>query len=270
MVKYCLLIMWERNCSEKMDITIKTYLIVCPLVFLAGFVDSIGGGGGLISLPAYMFAGLPAHNAVATNKFTSSIGTSVATFRLCRTTHPKYYFAIPAIVLAFIGSHIGSRLSLLVPDDAFKVFLCLALPVIAFYVLRKKDLEERDGVEISLKKQIIILSVSSFIVGMYDGFYGPGTGTFLILIYTGFARMTLMEAATTTKIANLTSNISALIVFLMNGLVFMQLGIVASIFSIAGNYIGAGLVLKNGNRIVRIIILSVISLLFLKLILDFF
>lgn len=252
-----------------MNITFKTYLIVCPLVFLAGLVDSIAGGGGLISLPAYLFAGLPAHNAVATNKFSSSVGTAVSTARLCYNNHPKYYHALPAVVLAFIGSHIGSRLSLLLPDSAFKIILCIILPAVAFYVLKEKNLDKASEVEIPLSKQIIILSVSSFIIGAYDGFYGPGTGTFLILVYTTFAHMTLMESATTTKLANLTSNISALVVFLMEGLVYIKLGLVASLFSILGHYLGAGMVLKNGSKIVRAIILTVISLLFVKIILEF-
>lgn len=252
-----------------MDITFKTYLIVCPLVFLAGLVDSIAGGGGLISLPAYLFAGLPAHNAVATNKFSSSVGTAVSTARLCYNNHPKHYHALPAVILAFIGSHIGSRLSLLLPDSAFKIILCIILPAVAFYVLKEKNLDKASEVEIPLSKQIITLSVSSFIIGAYDGFYGPGTGTFLILVYTTFAHMTLMESATTTKLANLTSNISALVVFLMEGLVYIKLGLVASLFSILGHYLGAGMVLKNGSKIVRAIILTVISLLFVKIILEF-
>lgn len=252
-----------------MDITLKTYLIVCPLVFLAGFVDAIGGGGGLISLPAYMFAGLPAHNAVGTNKFSSALGTMVSTTRLCAKNRPRWYHAVPAVVLALIGSQIGSRLSILVPDNIFKMVLCIILPVVAFYVLKEKNLDKGSKEEISLKKQVIILSIASFILGMYDGFYGPGTGTFLILIYTGFAKMTLMESATSTKLANLASNISALVVFWLNGLVYIKLGLVAAIFSIAGNYIGAGVMLKNGKKVVRIIILSVLTLLFIKVIMDF-
>lgn len=251
-----------------MDITLKTYLIVCPLVFLAGLVDSIGGGGGLISLPAYMFAGLPVHNAVATNKFSSSLGTAVATTRLCYNNRPKYYHAIPAIVLAFIGSHLGSKLSLLVPDNAFKIILMVILPVVAFYVIKEKNLDKASETEIPLSKQIVILSIASFIIGGYDGFYGPGTGTFLILVYTSFAHMTLMESATTTKLANLTSNISALVVFLMGGLVHIKLGLIAGLFSILGNYLGAGMVLKNGSKIVRAIILTVISVLFVKILTE--
>ncbi len=253
-----------------MEITLKTYLLVCPLVFLAGFVDSIGGGGGLISLPAYLFAGIPAHNAVATNKFSAVFGTATATARLCKENRPKPALGLPAVIMALIGAPIGARLALLVSDEVFKIILMVALPVIAFYVLKKKNLEKGAEIEIPLKKQIIIVSLSSLIIGMYDGFYGPGTGTFLILIYTGFAHMTLLDAATTTKLANLTSNVSSLVVFLQNDLVYIKLGTVAALFSIAGNFLGAGLVVKNGNKIVRIIILTVISILLLKIILETF
>lgn len=247
---------------------ISSCLIVCPLVFLAGFVDSIGGGGGLISLPAFLFAGLPPHTALGTNKFSSSFGTIVSTARLCYNHRPKLYLALPAIVLAFVGSNIGSRLSLRVPENIFKIILCVLLPIIAFYVLKKKNLDAASNVDLPIYEQVIILSVSSFIVGMYDGFYGPGTGTFLILIYTSFAHMSLMEAATITKLANLTSNISALVIFLMSGVVNIKLGIAASIFEILGHYFGSGLVLKDGSKIVRTIILIVISLLFIKIIYE--
>ena len=139
------------------------------------------------------------------------------------------------------------------------------LPVVAFYVLRKKNMDEKGG-EIARKKQILICALCSLAVGCYDGFYGPGTGTFLLLLYTGLGKMSVAKASGTMKVTNLSSNVAALVVFLLSGKIVIMLGIAASVFSIAGHYTGAGMVMKNGSRIIRPIILIVLALLFIKII----
>lgn len=251
-----------------MEVKLTTFLIVCPMVFLASFVDSIGGGGGLISLPAYLFAGVPVHSAVATNKLSSATGTVISTIRLCKNRYMDFPLALPGIVAALIGSAIGANLVLLVDDKILKGMLVVLLPIIAFYVLRKKDINPKETKSISRRTEYMIATTASFIIGMYDGFYGPGTGTFLILAYTGLVKMDVLTAAGNTKLVNLTSNLSALAVFLVNGVVLLPLGLVASVFSIAGHYIGAGMVMKSGSKIVRPIILLVVALLFVKVILE--
>lgn len=250
-----------------MNITIHTFLIVCPLVFLASFVDAIAGGGGLISLPAYLLAGLPPHYAIATNKFSSSIGTFIATLRYCKNKLVDWGIGIPSIILSLIGSTLGANLSLLVDEKILKVVLVVILPIVAFYVLFSKNFTKKEAKEpLSRKKVYLIACIASFIIGAYDGFYGPGTGTFLILIYTGLARMDIGIASGNTKLVNLASNVAALVTFWFSGKIVFVLGIAAAIFSITGSYIGSGLVLKNGTKIVRPIIIIVISLLFIKVI----
>lgn len=249
--------------------SITTFLIVCPFVFLAGMVDAIGGGGGLISLPAYLIAGVPAHNAVATNKLSSAAGTIVSTIRYYKNGYADLKLGIPGIIAALIGAQIGAKGALIVEDRIFSILLMVLLPLIAIYMLFKKDLEPKEG-EISRKKQYIIVVIASFLIGAYDGFYGPGTGTFLILIYTGMAKMDVLTAGGNTKLVNLTSNIASLVVFLLGGVVYIPLGLTAALFSIAGHYIGAGLAMKNGSKFVRSVILCVIGLLFLKIGYDVF
>lgn len=250
--------------------TIMTYLIVCPMVFLAGLVDAIGGGGGLISLPAYLIAGVPAHNAVATNKLSSASGTIVSTIRYYKNGFADIRLAIPGIIAALIGSQIGARIALLVDADLFSKMLLVVLPCIALYMLFKKDLQPQPDEIIGRKKQYIIVTIASLMLGAYDGFYGPGTGTFLILLYTGLAKMDVLTAGGNTKLVNLTSNISSLMVFLLGGVVYIPLGLAAGVFSILGHYIGAGLAMKNGSKFVRIVILIVIGLLFAKILGDIF
>lgn len=252
----------------EIELTLSMFLIVCPLAFLAGVVDSIGGGGGLISLPAYMIAGLPAHAAVFTNKLSATCGIIVATARYCKNKCIDYQLAIIGVAAAAFGGFAGGNFALMVNETIFKILLLILLPLIAMYVLLKKDLEPKHEGHISRNWQYVIVAISSFFLGMYAGFYGPGSGTFLILVYSGFAKMSLLKAEGNAKIVNMTADICSLMVFLFNGAVLIPLGLTAAIFSIAGNYIGAGLAIKNGNKIIRIVILSVLALLFLKVIFD--
>lgn len=247
------------------------YLIVCPLVFLAGFVDAIAGGGGLISLPAYMIAGVPVHLALGTNKISSAMGTSISTARYLKNGYLKggmmIRLAVFASAASLAGSFIGASLSLLVNESTLEKLLIVILPVVAFYVLRNKSLGDEDRRK-PVSDQIMALTavLAAFFIGSYDGFYGPGTGTFLLLVLTGAAHMSLQKASGLTKVINLSSNIAALITFVVNQNVIYPLGLAAGLFCIAGNYIGSGLVVHNGRKIVRPVILVVLAILFLKII----
>ncbi|MDO4732254.1 MAG: TSUP family transporter [Bacillota bacterium] len=250
------------------ELTWQSFLVVCPLVFLAGLVDSIAGGGGLISLPAYLICGVPAHQALATNKLSSCIGTTVSTARYVRKGYVNWRLGLPSMVLAVFGSMIGAELVLLVDERIVEYLLLACLPVIAFFMLRKKEMElpEEERLRVSGKKQMLIVLSASFLIGCYDGFYGPGTGTFLLLIYTQLAKMDVRISSGNVKLVNLSSNFGSLIVFLLNGESIIPLGLVAGAFCLLGHYIGAGLVIKNGGKVVKPIILVVLLLLFLKVI----
>ena len=152
---------------------------MCPLVFLAGFVDAVAGGGGLISLPAYMIVGLNPIDAIGTNKFSASCGTFVATMRYSRCGYIRWRELVPAIILALIGSWIGARLALLVDNDIFKIVMLIILPITAIFVLNKKTLSKYRS-PYTVSKTMTIIALLAFMMGVYDGFYGPGTGTFLM------------------------------------------------------------------------------------------
>ena len=249
-----------------MELTLTTYLIVCPLLFLAGFIDAIGGGGGLISLPAYLLAGLPVHQASATNKLSSTCGTTLATLRFIKNGLVNLKFAIPSILTAILGSSIGAKLSLLAPDGVMEKLLFLILPLAAFIVLNKKLFKDHPDSTLQLNLKTYLVSIlAAFIIGMYDGFYGPGTGTFLIIAFTVFGQMNVSTSNAQAKVINLTTNITSLTIFLLNGQVLFSLGIVAAICNMIGGYLGAGLVMQKGRRIVKPAILLVLLLLFLKI-----
>lgn len=249
-----------------MEITLQTYLIVCPLLFLAGLVDAIGGGGGLISLPTYLIAGLPPHHALATNKLSSSCGTTLATARFVKNGLVNIKLAIPTIIAAFIGSSIGANFSLLLDEDVILKIMLVVLPVSAFLVLDKRLFKDIPESQTGLSKKVVtIITVSSLVIGFYDGFYGPGTGTFLIIAFSVFANLSIRTANAQAKVINLTSNLTSLAVFILNGQVLFSIGLAAAAFNMLGAYIGSGLVMKNGSKIVKPSILFVLFLLALKM-----
>ncbi|MDD6155056.1 MAG: TSUP family transporter [Eubacteriales bacterium] len=245
--------------------TIYTYLLVCPFLFLAGLVDSIAGGGGLISLPIYLIAGLPPHLAVGTNKMSSTFGTALTTVRFIKEKLVSAKLAVPSVIAAIIGSSLGAQVSMRVDEKIMKYVLLVVLPVAAFVVLNK-NLFSDEGKEEAVvnRKTIIVAAVAALVVGFYDGFYGPGTGTFLIIAFTVFAHMKVGVANAQAKVINVTTNMTALITFLISGKVLIGLGVAAALCNIAGNYVGSGLAIKKGAAIVRPVIIGVLILLALR------
>lgn len=242
------------------------YLIVCPLVFLGGYVDAVAGGGGLISLPAYLIAGLPAHTAIGTNKISSAMGTTLTTYKFWRQGFIEWKLALLCAVCALAGSTGGANLALLVSDRVFKIILLFVLPLTAFYVFRSKTLDTAGHDPLTPAKTAAIAAACALIIGVYDGFYGPGTGTFLLLLLTGLAHMKLNDAAGITKVINLSTNVAALVTYLLNEKVMLVLGLTAGIFGIAGNWLGARSFTRNGSRIVKPLIGVVLAVFFVRIV----
>ena len=252
-----------------MTLTPSTYLFVCPMLFLAGFIDSIAGGGGLVSLPVYLIAGLPPHNAVATNKMSSTFGTCLSTVRFFRNGLINVKLVLPSVLAAVCGSSVGAHISMAIDADVLRRVMIFILPVAAFFVLNKKLFHDGgdDASDFSVRTGVIA-TAAAFLIGMYDGFYGPGTGTFLIIVFTVFARLNIKTANAHAKVINATTNMTALVIFLLNGKVLFPLGIFTALCNMAGNYVGSGLVMKKGAAIVRPMLIVVLILLFVKLIMP--
>ena len=240
------------------------FLIVCPLLFLAGFLDAIGGGGGLISLPAYLLAGLPVHSAIATNKLSGSCGTTLATVKFIRRGLVNWRLAVPTVLAAMLGSFLGAKSSMAVQEQVMEKLLLLVLPCAAAIVLKSRGFRETGELRLDRKTWVTAL-VSAAVVGFYDGFYGPGTGTFLIIAFTAFARVPLSRANAHAKVINLTTNLTSLGVFLTGGQVVFSLGLAGAACNMLGNFLGAELALKQGAKVTRPVILVVLALLGLKI-----
>lgn len=240
-------------------------LLICLGVFLASFMDAIAGGGGIISAPTHLiaFGDLPAPYALGTNKVSACIGTIFSTARFIKNGYVDWQLFGPSIVFSLAGSVAGTWLQHRTPDAVLKYMLLLVLPVVAFVTLRTHDWPDEPG-SLDPKKRAAIIWAAAFIIGGYDGYYGPGTGTFLMIVFIRLAKLDTRHAAGGVKVINLASNLGSLVTQLASGYVFLGVGLTASVASIAGHYIGSGLAIKNGSKIVRPAVVVVLVLLTVK------
>jgi len=246
-----------------------TYLIVLPAVFLAGLIDSIAGGGGLLSLPAYMAAGLPPHFVLGNNKFSSSFGTFFATLRYHQHGLIDVRVALLSAFFALIGSFLGSSAVLLLRPDFLRILLIIMIPLVAAITLANPSIgKENHSHRQSRQRKYMLAAIAALFLGFYDGFFGPGMGMFLILFFTLALKYDFVTANANTKVVNLASNVAAVITFMLNGKIIYAIGIPAACAGIAGNLLGAKLVIKRGSSIIRPIFILALVLLLLKIIFD--
>ena len=235
--------------------------------FVAGLVDAIAGGGGLITLPALLAAGLSPHAALATNKFSSTMGTFVASARYYHAGTMSVRVGLISAAGALVGSAIGARIALLVPASTINsVMLVLVPSVLVFFLLkdrvfvliaRLKGGSPGQGTRNDTARALSI----GFFIGVYDGFFGPGTGTFLAIAFSAFLSMDLLQASANARLTNLASNVGSLVVFLWNGQVRFPLALYAAASGIAGNWLGSSLAIKKGERVIKPLMTGVLILL---------
>ena len=186
--------------------------------------------------------------------------------RFAKSGLVQWKLALPCGLIAALGAFAGARIALGVDEAVIRSLMVVVLPVVAFYVLRSKpDPGEEEKAELPFEKLLIPSLAASFVIGAYDGFYGPGTGTFLILVFAGPLKMHMKHSAGISKVVNLAADIGALLTFTASGKVNVALGVAAALFCMAGSYFGSGLVVNNGQKIVRPVILTVLVLLFAKI-----
>ncbi len=224
-----------------MPIHFLTYIIVGTAVFIAGFVDAIAGGGGLISLPVYMMVGLPAHNAIATNKMSSTCGTALSTVRFIKNGLIHMKLALPSVFLAIIGSTIGAHLALMTNNDILEKIMIPILPITAFFVFNKNLFHDHHHSFKITRRTMLVSLLAAFI-------------------------MAIKHANGQVKAINLTTNISALTVYLFNGQVIIGLGLFAALCNMAGNYLGSGMMMSKGSKVVKPVIGVVLVMLLLKMV----
>ena len=250
-----------------MALSIESYLIILPLVFLAGFIDSIAGGGGLISLPAYYLIGLPPDTAAGTNKMSAFFGTAVATGRYAASRSIPWKEGLWALLGSVPFSFLGAELMKRMDARVIKLSVLIALPIVAAFVLLNKDaLKPRDLV--GEKHRLPACFAIGALIGLYDGLVGPGTGTFLQLLFVSVIGMEALMGSGAARLVNLGSNVAALLNLALSGHVLYALAMPAAVFGMAGNYLGSTLAITKGSRVIRGILILVLALLMAKLLMD--
>lgn len=245
---------------------LEILIIVCPLVFLAGFVDAVAGGGGIISIPAYLIAGLPPHFASGTNKLAMCFGTSLSSFKYIKSGKVNTIIACSAAIGSLLGAYIGSSVALYLSSDMLEKLLLFALPIAGLFLVFKRGFCDGDGkYKQQSKKKLMLLSfIIGIFIGAYDGLIGPGTGTFLIMAFTAVLGTDLLISSGCAKVANLASNFASVIVYLLGGKIIFPIALTAAIFTMSGNYLGAHIAIKGGTKYIKLVMIFVLILLFIK------
>jgi len=247
----------------------ENIIILSFFVFLAGFIDSMAGGGGLITLPAYLNYGVKEEFLLGTNKLSSTLGTLMAVVKFFKELSFKKKYLLFIFILSAIGSISGAIFISYFVINFIKYILIIAIPLISIFLITNKNFGLSDFSSYLDKKEIYKRSFFiSFIISFYDGMLGPGTGTFLALSYSKFCGYDLIKATALSKFTNLISNISALITFLYFGKVNVKLGLFMGLISIFGNFLGSHLALKKGVWIIKPLLFIISNALLIKIISD--
>lgn len=242
-------------------------LLLVLAAFLAGSLDAIVGGGGLVQLPALLVV-LPSYPVVAllgTNKLSSIIGTSSAAVTYLRRVHVDRRTLVEMAVAAFVGSAIGAYVATVLDSSVLRPVVLVALVAVFGYTLMRKSLGEVEALRLTPRRQSALALAGGLGIGAYDGFLGPGTGSFFVFLLVGAAGLSFLHASATAKVANTATNAAALIVFAAGGHVLWGLGLCMGAANLLGAQVGARLALRHGSAWVRKVFLVVVSVLIVKL-----
>ncbi|HHW14238.1 MAG TPA: TSUP family transporter [Firmicutes bacterium] len=233
--------------------------------FFAGLVDSMAGGGGLISLPALLATGIPPHFALGTNKVQSCLGTTFSTGRYLRHGHVQVPIALTAAVGALAGSYLGSLAALALPSEKLAVVLPPLIVAVAVVTFVRREFGAHDTFTAAAPRHLLLAAATGLGIGFYDGFFGPGTGTFLAFAFVSLFGFGFGRATGNTKVVNLASNLAAVIAFGLSAKVYWSVALPMGLANIAGNWLGAGLAIRGGARVIKPVFGFVLALLLARL-----
>ena len=248
------------------DLSLATALFLLAASFFAGFIDSIAGGGGLVQLPALLI-GLPKSETaevLGTNKLSAVFGTTTAAALYRKQIKPDPKILIAMGVPAFLGSAGGAVLASKIPTSSMRPMVLMLLMIVAIYTWFKPDLGKFENLRHLPKRRVQIAAIAGVVIGFYDGIFGPGTGSFLMLILVASLGYAFITASAIAKVVNVATNVGAIMVFGVNGAVLWQIGIILGIANISGAVIGARLAIKGGSTLVRKVFLLVTVALIVK------
>jgi len=255
-----------------MDLLASGWLLLLPLAFLAGAVDAVVGGGGLIQIPA-LFAVHPGESPATlfgTNKSASVVGTANAAWRYARQVRMPWRTILPAALAAFALSYLGAAAVAWLPKDAVRPLVLLLLVLAAVYTWQRKDFGQVHRPAHSGHRETAYAILLGGVIGFYDGFFGPGTGSFLIFLFVRFFGFDFLHASAGAKVVNVATNLAALAYFVPNGYLLPLLAALMAAANVAGSLAGTCLALRHGSAFVRRVFLLVVGLLIVKFAWDTF
>lgn len=253
---------------SSLDLPLLTLVLLVATAFVAGWVDAVVGGGGLIQLPALLIglpAATPPPSVLGTNKLSSVFGTATSSITYAVKVRPDWRTVLPLVVAAGLGSAGGAELAKFLPKTWFTPVVLVALVGVGYYTWRRPQLgltSARKHVGRAHYGRTALIGLG---VGAYDGFLGPGTGSFFVILLVAVLGYGFLEASAKAKLANLTTNLSAITVFALHGSVLWALGLVMGAANLLGGLIGARMAIRQGNAFVRRVFLLVLAALTLKL-----
>lgn len=241
-------------------------LMLIAAALTAGFVDSIAGGGGLISVPFLLLSGLPSVTALGTNKLQSLFGSFSATLAYARAGHVNLSKQYLQALMAFFGSIIGALIAIHIPVYILQAFLPMLLIIVAIYFAFKPNLNDLDKAE-RLKPIVFCLTMAP-LIGFYDGLFGPGAGSFYMLAFVSLTGYGILKATAHTKLLNFSSNLGGFLTFVFFGSIDYRIGISMGIAQFIGAQIGAHLAMKIGSRLIKPLLVIICLILAMKLLWD--
>ena len=253
-----------------MSIEIAIFLAIAS--GFAGFVDAMAGGGGLIQLPS-LIIGLPNKELpliLGTNKVPSIFGTAAAARNYFKNIKPDIPLTLTMMLPAFIGSIAGAAMAAFVPVGFFRPFIVLLLILVAIYTWKKPELGMAENLKFTHSKRLVIVAIIGFLIGFYDGIFGPGTGTFLVFFLVSVIGYAFLKASGTAKLVNIATNAGAILSFQLTGHIWWQLGLLLAFANVTGAIIGSRMAIRGGSVLVRKVFLVVTFLLITRVAWDTF
>ncbi|WP_269929651.1 TSUP family transporter [Aminobacter sp. HY435] len=248
------------------DLATETVALLAVAAFLAGFIDSIAGGGGLITVPALLLAGLSPVQALGTNKLQSLFGSASATISYAAKGHVDLRKQLPWTALAFAGAVLGAFLATVLPGDVLRIFLPFLLVAIALYFALKPNMDDVDRTE-RISPFLFGMTVVP-VVGFYDGLFGPGAGSFFMLAFVSLAGYGVLKATAHTKLLNFASNLGGFVAFALVGAIYWKIGLMMGICQFLGARLGAHMAMRKGAKLIKPLLVCTCVALAIKLLMD--
>ena len=256
---------------EALSILSVAGLVLCVVSFIAGLIDAVAGGGGLIALPAFLAVGFPPHYIMGTSQCSTIPGCILTTLQFARSGKVHWPSALICVPACIVGALLGARLNIVTPENILRIIMIALIPVVAVVVLAKRDFGIENHVDTLSKRRLVVTNLLiGLVLGAYQGFYGAGSGTFLIMAFALGDKLDLVTASGNMKVVVTVSSIVATITYLIEGLVVWDFVLAIMVFNALGAYIGARVALTKGARVIRPVFVVVLVLLLVRVVSELF